>query len=73
MGPDNRRILVATVASVAILIVWQVLFPPKRPPPPRTRFAPQLLLLRSGDEEPGEPVLRAADVSQGRARGSRLS
>jgi len=34
VGPDNRRILVATVASVAILIVWQVLFPPKRPPAP---------------------------------------
>ncbi len=36
MGPDNRRILLATVASVAILILWQLLFPPKRPtaPPP---------------------------------------
>jgi YidC/Oxa1 family membrane protein insertase len=35
VGPDNRRILVATVASVAILIVWQVLFPqkPERPKP----------------------------------------
>ena len=32
MGPDNRRILVATVASVAILILWQVVFPPKHQP-----------------------------------------
>jgi YidC/Oxa1 family membrane protein insertase len=33
---DNRRILIATVLSVAVLILWQVLFPPaprKAPPP----------------------------------------
>jgi YidC/Oxa1 family membrane protein insertase len=34
VGPDNRRILVATVASVAILFGWQLLFPTKRPPAP---------------------------------------
>lgn len=35
MGPDNRRILVAAVVSVAILLLWQVLFPtPKAPPAP---------------------------------------
>jgi YidC/Oxa1 family membrane protein insertase len=33
LGPDNRRILVATVASVAILMAWQYLFPPAKPPP----------------------------------------
>ena len=31
MGPENRRILIATVASVAILVVWQFLFPPAPP------------------------------------------
>jgi YidC/Oxa1 family membrane protein insertase len=32
---DSRRILVATVLSVGVLILWQVLFPPaKRAPPP---------------------------------------
>jgi len=38
LGPENRRILVATVLSVGILILWQVLFPPpKRPPAPAAR------------------------------------
>jgi YidC/Oxa1 family membrane protein insertase len=34
---DNRRVIVATVVSVAILILWQVLFPPpkKAEAPPR--------------------------------------
>jgi YidC/Oxa1 family membrane protein insertase len=36
LGPDNRRVLVATIASVAIIILWQ-LTPWGRPqkPPPR--------------------------------------
>lgn len=34
MGPENRRILVATVASVAILVVWQFLFPAPKPVAP---------------------------------------
>ncbi|ACG75697.1 60 kDa inner membrane insertion protein [Anaeromyxobacter sp. K] len=33
MGPDNRRILLATVLSVGILILWQVIFPTKKVPP----------------------------------------
>ncbi|MBI5068897.1 MAG: membrane protein insertase YidC [Deltaproteobacteria bacterium] len=33
MGTDNRRILVAAVVSVAILLVWQLLFPPPKPAP----------------------------------------
>ncbi len=34
MGPDNRRILYATVISVGILLLWQLVFPaPKRPEP----------------------------------------
>jgi YidC/Oxa1 family membrane protein insertase len=37
VGTDNRRILVATVASVAILVLWQVLFPPPKPAPPAQR------------------------------------
>lgn len=39
MGPENRRILIATVASVAILVVWQVVFPPPKPAPPRPAAA----------------------------------
>jgi YidC/Oxa1 family membrane protein insertase len=35
VGPDNRRILVAAAVSVAILLLWQVLFPPPKPPPPQ--------------------------------------
>lgn len=35
MGPDTRRILLATVASVGILLAWQFFFPaPKAPVPP---------------------------------------
>jgi len=33
VGTDNRRILVAAVVSVAILLLWQVLFPASKPPP----------------------------------------
>jgi YidC/Oxa1 family membrane protein insertase len=33
VGPDNRRILVAAIISVAILVLWQVAFPPQRPKP----------------------------------------
>jgi len=37
LGPDNRRIIIATVASVAILIIWQYTqpkAPPAKPRPP---------------------------------------
>ncbi len=37
MGPDNRRIVIATVASVAILIIWQYMQP--KPPPAKPRPA----------------------------------
>jgi len=33
MGPESRRILIATVASVAILVAWQLIFPPPKPAP----------------------------------------
>lgn len=33
MGSDSRRILVAAVVSVAILLGWQLLFPPPKPVP----------------------------------------
>ncbi len=34
MGPDSRRILVAALVSVAILVLWQLLFKPAPAPPP---------------------------------------
>jgi len=37
LGPDNRRIIIATVASVAILIIWQYMQP--KPPPAKPRPA----------------------------------
>ncbi len=40
MGSDNRRILVAAVVSVAILLVWQLLFPPSKPAPAPQAAAP---------------------------------
>ncbi|MBK9515807.1 MAG: membrane protein insertase YidC [Anaeromyxobacter sp.] len=33
MGPENRRILIATLASVVILVAWQFIFPPAPPAP----------------------------------------
>jgi YidC/Oxa1 family membrane protein insertase len=33
VGPDNKRILVAAAISVAILVVWQLAFPPPKAPP----------------------------------------
>jgi YidC/Oxa1 family membrane protein insertase len=33
VGPDNKRILIAALVSVAILMLWQVAFPPPKPAP----------------------------------------
>ena len=33
MGTDTRRLLVATVASIAVVIFWQMLFAPKKGQP----------------------------------------
>jgi YidC/Oxa1 family membrane protein insertase len=33
LGSDNRRLLVATVASIAIVVFWQLLFPPPKAVP----------------------------------------
>ncbi len=33
MGPENRRVLIATVLSVAVLIIWQFVFPPQKSKP----------------------------------------
>jgi YidC/Oxa1 family membrane protein insertase len=65
LGPDNRRILVATVASVAILILWQFLFPqPKAPPPaakPETSQA-QKAAAPAAPSAPVAPPVQAAPV-----------
>jgi YidC/Oxa1 family membrane protein insertase len=47
LGPDYRRILLATVASVAILMIWQYLQP--KPPPPARKPA------ESGQSAQGAP------------------
>jgi YidC/Oxa1 family membrane protein insertase len=33
LGPENRRVLIATVLSVAVLLAWQFLFPSPKPRP----------------------------------------
>jgi YidC/Oxa1 family membrane protein insertase len=33
LGPENRRVLIATVLSVAVLIIWQFVFPPQKSKP----------------------------------------
>jgi YidC/Oxa1 family membrane protein insertase len=34
VSSDNRRLLVATVASIAVVVFWQLVFPPKKVPQP---------------------------------------
>jgi YidC/Oxa1 family membrane protein insertase len=58
VGPDNRRILIATVASVAILILWQVLFPPAKPPPKPAQQ--QVSQQQGATPAPGAPAAPAA-------------
>jgi YidC/Oxa1 family membrane protein insertase len=56
VGPENRRILVAAVVSVAILLLWQVLFPkPKPPEAPPEKPAPA-----AARTEPSPPAAPAA-------------
>jgi YidC/Oxa1 family membrane protein insertase len=52
---DNRRILVATVLSVAVLILWQVFFPPARraPPPPAPPAAEGARPPATAPQQPG--------------------
>jgi YidC/Oxa1 family membrane protein insertase len=65
LGPDNRRILVATVASVAILILWSLTPwgkqkappPPKQPQTTETSKAPAAPTPPGG--APGSPAIPA--------------
>jgi YidC/Oxa1 family membrane protein insertase len=42
LGPENRRLVLATVLSAGVLILWQLFFPqPKTPPPAKTQPAAQ--------------------------------
>jgi YidC/Oxa1 family membrane protein insertase len=59
VGPDNRRILVATVASVAILILWQVVFPPAKQSPKPAQPAAQTEVARPAAPSPSGPAAPA--------------
>ncbi len=63
MGPDSRRILLATVVSVGILLGWQLLFPPPKPPPPKpaevTQAQPAGQPPAPGAQQPGAPAVPA--------------
>ncbi|HYG66471.1 MAG TPA: protein translocase component YidC, partial [Anaeromyxobacteraceae bacterium] len=60
MGPESRRILLATVLSVGILIAWQVIFPPaKKSPPPQKPVATQPAPAASGGEPGAAPAAPA--------------
>ncbi|ABS28684.1 membrane protein insertase YidC [Anaeromyxobacter sp. Fw109-5] len=60
MGPENRRVLLATVLSVAVLIVWQFVFPsPKpKPQPPKPPEAAQRAEAPAAPA-PGQPAAQA--------------
>lgn len=67
MGPDNRRILVAAVVSVAILLVWQLVFPPPSskpaaPKPAVTAEAPKAPAAAAPASPGGVPAAPAAGV-----------
>jgi YidC/Oxa1 family membrane protein insertase len=57
VGNDNRRILIATVASVAILIIWQFFFPPPRPGP---KPAPAAIAAQAPVTPPPAPAAAGA-------------
>jgi len=53
---DNRRILVATVLSVGVLILWQVLFPPAKKPPAPPPAPPSAEVAKApAAAQPGAP------------------
>jgi YidC/Oxa1 family membrane protein insertase len=58
VGHDNRRILLATVASVAILVIWQYLFPAKKPAPAPAK--PEVAQTAPAPTAPGAPPGPAA-------------
>jgi YidC/Oxa1 family membrane protein insertase len=63
VAPENRRILVATVASVAILMGWQFLFPPPKPVPAPKAPAAAPATAPAGPAAPA-PVGAVAPVEQ---------
>jgi len=55
---DNRRLLIAALLSMAVLFLWQVLFPPPEPPrAPVARPAPEAL---ATPESPAKETQSAA-------------
>jgi YidC/Oxa1 family membrane protein insertase len=60
VGPENRRILIVTVSTVAIFLVWSQFFGPKPKPqgaaPAAVASAPQA----AGAAAPGQPAAAAA-------------
>ena len=52
---DTKRFLIATLLSVAVLILWQQLFPPPEPPPQRAEQAGEALP-ESSPGIAGEPI-----------------
>ncbi len=55
VAPENRRILIATVASVAILMIWQVLFPAPKPPAVKAPAPVAQQAAPAGQAAPGVP------------------
>jgi YidC/Oxa1 family membrane protein insertase len=62
LGPDTRRILIATVASVAILMLWQLLFPAAKQPAPAPR-APESGEVAKGPAPAPAPKAPAAPAA----------
>ena len=60
MGPDFRRILLATVASLAILMAWQFFFPAKREAAPSRPAVPAETARSAPAPSPQSPRVPAA-------------
>jgi YidC/Oxa1 family membrane protein insertase len=52
VATDNRRLLVATVASIAVVVFWQMLFPPKKAAPPQKDVAGAVAQTGAKADEP---------------------
>ena len=56
---DNKRLFIAALLSLGVLVLWQLLFPPPKPAPPPTSEASAATSAASPSSAPSEPAAPA--------------